>query len=270
MFNLLSSELFRLRKRRQSWILFGLAVALIGLIYGGFVVAGLATSGQESQDLREQATFESFAEFGIAMSVGFFGSVMLIIVAAGLMGNEFSWNTLRPLVARARSRSGLITAKLLAMAIFTALFTVALVVVVAVMYGVGSQIVGLPSGFSMGVLGDGFEYAARMTYTNIPYLLLAFMLATVAKSNAAGIAGALGLSFIEQPVFLLLKFASDIFEDVERWGLSYNVSEFAGFAGVDIDSSSFDVRSGTILGVYSLIFAVITYIVFLRRDVTSG
>lgn len=271
MFNLLSSELFRLRKRSQSWILFGIAVALIALIYGGFVIAGLATSGQESADLREQATFSNFAEFGIAMAVGFFGSVMLIIIAAGMMGNEFSWNTLRPLVARAKSRASLLTAKYVALLIYTVVFVLALSLVVAGMFLIGSQVVGEPSGFSMSVLWEGIEYALKLTYTNLPYLGLAFLLATAFKSNAAGIAGALGLSFIEQPIFLLLSFASDFFERIEKWGISYNVAEFSGFTGADIATGGgIDYRAGAILGVYTIIFVAISYIVFLRRDVTSG
>lgn len=271
MLNLLSSEIFRLRKRSQSWILFAIAVALIGLIYGGFVVAGLATSGQESMDLREQATFANFAEFGVAMAVGFFGSVMLIIIAAGLMGNEFSWNTLRPLVARARSRSALITAKLLALSIYSVLFVAALTLVVAGMFLLGSQIVGEPSGFSMSVLWEGFVYAFKLTYTNVPYLALAFMLATVFRSNAAGIAGALGLSFIEQPIFLLLGLASDFFEKVEKWGISYNVAEISGFSGPTADvAAGVPWQSVGILGAYSAIFIAASYVVFLRRDVVSG
>ncbi len=271
MLNLLSSELFRMRKRSQSWVLFVIAVGLIGLIYGGFVVAALTTRGRESADLREQATFTNFAEFGLAMAIGFFGSVMLVIVASGMMGNEFGWNTLRPLVARARSRSGLLTAKLLALAIYSVVFVVAITAVVAAMFLAGSRIVGEPSGFSMSVLWDGFVYAFKLTYTNVPYLALAFMLATVFRSNAAGIAGALGMSFIEQPVFLLLKLASGFFEKIERWGISYNVAEFASFSGADVDGTGgFDTRSASILGAYALVFIAISYIVFLRRDVTSG
>ncbi len=270
MLNLLSSEIFRMRKRAQSWILFVIATLLIGLIYGGFVLAGLLTSGQESQDLREQATFTNFSEFGISMAVGFFGSVMLIIIAAGSMGSEFSWNTLRPLVARARSRVSLLTAKLLSVLIYTVLFVVLLTLVVAAMFLIGSQVVGEPSGFSMGVLGDGFEYAAKLTYTNLPYIALAFMLATVFKSNAAGIAGALGLSFIEQPIFLLLGMASSFFEKIEKWGISYNVAEISGFDGADINTAGIDYRAAAILAVYTAIFVAISYIVFLRRDVTSG
>lgn len=270
MLNLLSSELFRLRKRSQSWILLLISIVLIGLIYGGFVTAGLLTSGQESVDLKEQATFSGFADFGVAMAVGFFGSVMLIIIAAGMMGNEFSWNTLRPLVARSKSRVSLLTAKYVAMLIYTVLFVLVLTLVVAIMFLIGSQIVGEPSGFSMSVLWDGIEYAFRLTYTNLPYLALAFLLATAFRSNAAGIAGALGLSFIEQPIFLLLGLASSFFEKVEKWGISYNVAEFSGFAGPNVDVGGIDYRAGAILGVYTLIFVGISYIIFLRRDVTSG
>ena len=271
MLNLLSSELFRMRKRAQSWVLLLISVVLIGLIYGGFVVAALLTSGQESADLREQARFANFAEFGIAMAVGFFGSVMLIIIAAGMMGNEYSWNTLRPLVARAKSRASLLTAKYLAMLIYTAIFVLVLSLIVAGMFLIGSQVVGEPSGFSVSVLGEGLEYAARLAYTNLPYLALAFLLATAFKSNAAGIAGALGLSFIEQPIFLLLGLASDFFEKVETWGISYNVAEFSGFSGADISTSGgIDYRAGTILGVYTLVFVAASYLIFLRRDVTSG
>lgn len=265
MFNLLSSELFRLRKRTQSWLLFIIAVLLTGLIYGGFVVAGLATSGQESADLREQATFTNFADFGVNMSVGFFASVMLVIVAAGMMGNEFSWNTLRPLVARARTRARLLTAKIIAMLIYTLLFVVALTLVVAVMFLIGSMIVGEPSGFSMSVLGDGMTTALKLTFTNLPYLALAFMLATVFRSNAAGIAGALGLSFIEEPIFLLLRMASDFFESVQEWGLSYNVAVISGF-----NDGGDELRSALILGAYAAVFIAVSFVVFLRRDVTSG
>lgn len=268
MFNLFSSEIFRLRKRSQSWILFVISVALVALIYGGFVLAGLLTSGQESQDLKEQATFSNFGEFGISMGIGFFGSVMLIIIAAGMMGNEFSWNTLRPLVARAQSRVSLLTAKLLALLSYSIVFVAALALAIAGMFLIGSQVVGEPSGFSMSVLWDGIEYAFQLAYTNLPYLALAFMLATVFRSNAAGIAGALGVSFIEQPIFLLLGLASDFFHSVEKWGISWNVAEISGF-NPSADSSG-DVRAYIILAVYTAIFVAISYIVFLRRDVTSG
>lgn len=266
MFNLLSSELFRMRKRAQSWMLFGIAMLLTALVYGGFVIAARLNTSAEAADMRLTATFRDYSEFGIGISVGFFAGIMLIIVAAGLMGNEFSWNTLRPLVARSRSRASLLTAKLVALGLYSLLFVLALALVVAGMFLIGSMVVGEPSGFTFSILGDGLREALIMLFANLPYLALAFMLATVFRSNAAGIAGALGVSFIEQPVFALLGLASDSFQSIEKWGIAYNVNQVSGMSGV-ADTMA---RNVFFVSGYSLLFIIISYVVFLRRDVTSG
>ncbi len=266
MFNLFSSELFRMRKRAQSLMLFLIAVVLSGLVYGGFVIATKINPEAEGRRMRHAVTFEEYAEFGIVMSVGFFAGIMLIIVAAGMMGNEFSWNTLRPLVARSRSRVGLLTAKLIALGLYSIVFVISLALVVAGFFFIGSWVVGEPSGFSISILGDGLQSALQMLFSNLPYLTMAFMLATVFKSNAAGIAGALGVTFIETPVFQLLGLAGDVFKDAEKWGIAYNVNKFAGMTG-EVDNMT---RSVIVVVAYSVAFIAVTYAVFLRRDVTSG
>jgi ABC-2 type transport system permease protein len=255
-----------MRKRVQTWLLFLIAVLLTGLVYGGFVIAAKVNNSSEALDMRLTATFRDYAEFGIGISVGFFAGIMLIIVAAGMMGNEFSWNTLRPLVARSRSRGGLLTAKLTALGLYSLVFVIVLALVVAGMFFIGSWVVGERSGFTMGILGDGLQQALKMLFANVPYLALAFMLATVFKSNAAGIAGALGVSFIEQPVFGLLGLATDAFQSIERWGVAYNVNQVSGMSGLADDMT----RNVLVLLAYSIGFIAIAYTVFLRRDVTSG
>lgn len=266
MLNLLSSELFRMRKRLQSWLLFVIAVLLTALVYGGFVIAARVNTGPDAASMRQTATFSDYDEFGIGISVGFFAGIMLIIVAAGLMGNEFSWNTLRPLAARARSRAGLLTAKLTALGLYALAFVLALALVVAGMFFIGSWVVGEPSGFSLAILGDGLVEALTMLFANLPYMALGFMLATVFKSNAAGIAGALGVSFIEQPVFGLLGLASDAFTSIERWGIAYNVNQVTGISGVADNMT----RNVAFVLAYSVVFIGVSYAVFLRRDITSG
>lgn len=264
MFHLLSSELFRLRKRPQSWILLAIAFLLTSLVYGGFVVGARLTSGDDQADLSEVLTFPQLEGFGLSIALGFFGSVMVIIIAAGMMGNEYSWNTLRPLVARARSRSGLLTAKFLTLLIYTVLFTAALTALTAGLSLVGSALAGVDAQYSTDILGDAFLFAGKSTYVNLPYLAFAFLLATVARSNAAGIAGALGLSFIEQPILELLALASDVFETVQEFGLTYNLNAVVGFSDGDA------TRGAIILAVYTAIFVGLSYWVFLRRDVVSG
>lgn len=266
MFSLLSSELFRMRKRAQSWLLIAITFALTAVIYGGFSIAAKVNSGPDAQNMRDNVTFESFHEMGLGVSIGFLGSLMLVIIAAGLMGNEFSWNTLRPLVARAQTRVSLLTAKVVAMVIYALVFVAVTLVAVTGMYFIGSWFVGEPSGYSMDVLTHSIGYALKLLYSNMPYVALAFMLATVFKSNAAGIAGALGLSFLEEPIWMLLGLASDAFKGAQDWGISANVNALSGFADVSIS----EARAYATLAAYTIVFIGIAYAVFTRRDVTSG
>lgn len=264
MLHLLRSELFRLRKRPQSWMLLVIAFLMTAFLYGGMVIAARVTSGEEQADLQQLLMFSELPDFGLSIGLAFFGSVMLVIIAAGMMGNEYSWNTLRPLTARARSRSGLITAKLITLLIYSVLFSVGLAVLIGGLSLIGSAIAGVDAGFSMDAVGEALEFTMKIVYVNLPYIAFAFMLATVARSNAAGIAGALGLSFIEQPILELLGLASDFFETVQEYGLTYNLNAIIGFGDGDA------TRGAIILAIYTALFAIISYVVFLRRDVVSG
>lgn len=265
MIHLFRSELFRLRKRPQTWLLLLIAFGLTAFMYGGFVIGSRVTDGQDSADLREVLQFSSLPDFGLSIGLGFFGSVMVIIVAAGMMGNEYSWNTLRPLTARARSRTGLLTAKVLTAILYSALFMALLAVLIGSLAILSSAIAGIDAEVSADGAMDAARYTGKVIISNLPYVAFAFMLATLARSNAAGIAGSLGLSFIEQPMMQLLRLASDIFEDVERFGISYSVTELV-FPQGDVDL----VRPITILLVYTALFFGISYAVFQRRDVVSG
>lgn len=265
MIHLFRSELFRLRKRPQTWLLLLVAFLLTAMLYAGFAIGARVTDPQDADDFRDVLTFSNLDDFGLSIGLGFFGSVMVIIVAAGMMGNEYSWNTLRPLTARARSRFGLMTAKILTGVLYSAVFMVLLAVLVAGLSVVAAAIAGVEAGVSADGTMDAARFTGKIIISNLPYVAFAFMLATLARSNAAGIAGALGLSFIEQPMMQLLGLASDIFEDVERFGIAYSVNELV-FPSGDVDP----VRPTIILLVYTAIFFAVSYVVFLRRDVTSG
>lgn len=265
MLYLLRSELFRLRKRPQTWLLLFIAFALTALLYAGFAVGSRVTDPQDADELRDVLTFPSLDDFGLSIGLGFFGSVMIIIVAAGMMGNEYGWNTLRPLTARARSRSGLLTAKMVTAFLYSALFMAALAVLIGGLSLLGSAIAGVDAQVSGDAIADAARFTGKVVLVNLPYVALAFMLATLARSNVAGIAGTLGVSFIEQPIFQLLKLASGIFEDVERYGIAWNTNTL-------LFPDNGDEVTGPVLVLlgYTVLFGAISYATFLRRDVTSG
>ena len=266
MLPLLKSELFRLRKRPQSWLLLVIAFLLVGLFYGGFTIGALVTAGTDAADLREPLPFSELPNFGLSIALGFFGGVMLVIVAAGMMGNEYSWNTLRPLVARARSRASLLAAKLVALLVYTVIFSFVLAALVGLLSLASTMIVGMESGFSASTLAEAFWFTARSILTSLPYLAFAFMIATLTRSNAAGIAGALGLLFIEQPLLQLLGAVSDVFGSVEKGGIAYNVNKVL-FNGL---GPAGEWASLGIVLLYTAVFIAVSFVVFQRRDVTSG
>lgn len=265
MFRLFQSEVFRMRMRPQSWILIVLTFLLVGVFYGGFTIGSFFATGQSKADLKEPLPFDQLSDFGLSIGLGFFGGVMLVIVAAGMMGNEYSWNTLRPLVARASSRTALLTAKLLALLLYTIIFSVIVAILIGAMSVVASLIVGEPTAFSGGAVADAAWFTLRMIIASLPYLAFAFMLATVVRSNAAGIAGALGLSFLEPTVFGLLGLISSVFAKIEKGGISYNQQQLTMWKGWGDEWVPL-----LILAAYTALFLAISYWVFLRRDVTSG
>ena len=61
---LLRSELFRIRKRPQSWLMLALAALFVAFIYGGMTVGTFFASPQNADDLRETLAFDHLRDFG--------------------------------------------------------------------------------------------------------------------------------------------------------------------------------------------------------------
>lgn len=254
-----------MRRRPQSWLLIILAAVFVGLIYGGMTIGTFFASETNAVDLKKNLALPDIRDFGLAFN-SLFGGVMLAIFAAGLIGNEYSWNTVRPLLARARSRAALVTAKLSALLIYAIIFTVVLAALTVAMSLVASLVAGSSWGFSSEALLNAVWYTVGLLVVNLPYLALAFLAAMWAKSNAAGIGVALGVSFLEPALWPTLGLMSDRFKSFEKGGISYNTMRLL----TDGVSDSRGWIAAAILLVYTVIFVALTYRIFLRRDVTSG
>lgn len=258
--------MFRLRKRAQSWLLILITVLFAIAVYGGFAI-GTQTAGQQTaNDLKEALQFNNVHDLGLSLSLGFIGGVMLIIVASGMMGNEFGWNTLRPLVARARSRASLITAKLIALLVYNVVFFAVVFVAVALLSIVCSSFVGADTNFSRSTVLDALGFSGLTFLAGLPTLALAFLLATWTRSNAAGIGGALGFTFVEPVFFALLGNVSSVFRTIEKYGINDNVQKLMDNRW----QQGTDFRALVVLGVYTVVFVALSYAIFSRRDVTSG
>src|SRR5437868_1724112 len=124
MFTLIRMELLKLVKRPMTWILLILLLGGIGFrdLVGFLNVRSVTPDVRESilANLTLPGTLRRTTQF-----IYFFGSIMLAILAASAIGNEYGWGTLRPLLATGLSRARFLSAKLAALALVALAFVLA-------------------------------------------------------------------------------------------------------------------------------------------------
>jgi ABC-type transport system involved in multi-copper enzyme maturation permease subunit len=266
--NLLRSEIFRAQKRFQTWLL--LAIVLIGeiVLYGTMVIVSIVRTDPDSVNRNIQ--LPKIYDTGLII-VNLVGTILVTIFAASLMGNEYSWNTLRPLLARSKSRASLLSAKWLTTLFYVLGLTIISIVTVYGISMLGSAIVGVDTGFSGSAIVDAIEVAGRYSLALLPYAALGMFMAVLTKSNTAGIALSIALLLLEPALFAALGALSDIFDSVQKGGLAWNSTRLTAFGdpGGDVTASQALTSAGVLL-IWVVGMVLISFRVFDRRDVTSG
>jgi ABC-2 type transport system permease protein len=270
----LQSELFRLKKRPQTWIMPVLVTGFIAAFYTVIYLIYHLGSVSDRDDMLESARVDNIFSNGMQI-FGFFGGILVVVVASSLIGSEYGWNTLRPLVARASSRTALLSAKWVVVTLYTILMVLVGVLVSMVIAAIVSLLLGNEITLSSSLWDDYLLGTLRWMVATLPYAVIAFAAALITRSNAAGIAIGIGLSFVEPLLFGLLSLASDVFETAQEYGIAWNVQQLATLP-TRPDSFSEPVpaeqvwQSTAILAVYMAVAVIATYTIFKRRDITSG
>ena len=266
MLHLLRSELFRLRKRPQSWVLFLVMFISTGGLYIAFAIA--ASVASEPDEIRNELVLPRVFQSGM-QSGSLVGFLLIVVMAAGLIGNEYGWGTIRPLIARSHGRGALLTAKWITVAVHTvALFLFGFMVAI-LFSAMTSAIAGNFEGVTSSLLGDWAVSFGRLLVASAPYAALAFTLALVTRSHAAGIAVSLGVAFIEPLIWPLLGLLSERL-DSAALGIAHNSTLLTNMNSHNEFVSVGDAWRAAILStVYTAIFVAISYAVFRRRDVIS-
>lgn len=272
MFHLLQSELFRLRKRPMSWLLPVILGGAIAAFYIAFYIAVRTGGTSNGEQLALPWVFNGGGTFVIQI-----GIILLTVLASSVIGSEYSWNTIRPLLARAKSRGAMLTAKWVTVALYTAVLIVIGMIVSVIASYVMSRIAGIDTGASMAVFENIATGTGRLIWAAAPYAALAFLVALWTKSNAAGISVGLAIFFVEPIVWLLLRQFNDVFKTIEKAGISWNATELINIGlhtsadnRIAAISAARAWESAGILGIYIAIAIVLSYIILNRRDVTSG
>ena len=196
---LLRASLRKLARRPASWVTLVLVIALNALILLALLAATrVAEDPQAALGARVVFTFPG----AYAILLGFvmlFGPLFAVAYGGAVAGSEWGWGTLKAAVARGESRTRYTLATYAAVAIFTAIglvLTYAATVLIAALMALLSDI--SLSGLT-GLEDPAFllEQFARAIVALSMTAAFGFAIATVTRSQLAGIIVGVGLSFAE-------------------------------------------------------------------------
>lgn len=260
----------KLLRRPASLISLGLLIGLLALI---FLAVG-ATARQTPPEQGGQAalllvTFPGAYTLIISFILGL-GGLFAVIYGAAIAGSEWTWGTLKSAVARGESRSR---------------YQLALFAAVAVMIGVGlliSFVVGVGVALVGATIADvptsGVSDAAAIG--TIPELLgrgwlaiaeegaIGFAIATLARSQLAGIGAGIGVYFAEQ-------FASIFLPDIIKY-MPFNSAQAVvavsdeGFGGGGGAFTQLDPNQALLVVIAWLVGSLLVASLFTERAEISG
>jgi ABC-type transport system involved in multi-copper enzyme maturation permease subunit len=210
----------KLVRRPATFVTFGLLVGLLALIYiavGATARQAIAANPQSGRQSLLLVTFPAAYSLLLSFILGL-GGLFAMIFGAAIAGSEWTWGTLKAAVARGESRSRY---QLLGFASIAVMVGIGLVVAFAVGVVVAAFAAGL-AGVALTGLDD------RATIGTFPELLargwlalgeaaaLGFAIATLARSQLAGIGVGIAVYFGEQ-------FASIFLPDIVKY-LPFNAA----------------------------------------------
>jgi ABC-type transport system involved in multi-copper enzyme maturation permease subunit len=199
--NLIRAEWLKLTKRPLTWVLLVIFLALLLLqVLSLFALVHLAQLlGVSAEGAVRGAQIEEYARwivfpglFGSVFAhINSLGGVFAVILAAGAMGSEYGWGTLRTQLARDPNRVRYLIAKLLTL---LALLAVAMVLALIVGSTLGAALALLVGDIGAPGVGDLIVLPLailRALYVLLPYVLLTLSFTIIGRSVLVGLAGGL-------------------------------------------------------------------------------
>jgi len=219
-----------------------------------------------SQENGSVASFMSFA--GNMLNLV---TLFTVIVAASIVSSEFSTGTIKMLLTRPVSRAKILTSKLLTTFIFGLFLYVVTVVVSAL---VGLILFGGATGVELEMVNG--QIVEKAVWNDLAYhyllsggsfvmsILFAFLVGSVFRSSSLAIGLTMFLTFSGGMIVMFLS----RFEIVKYiWLTHIDLTQYETDNFI-IDGMTMPF-SLTILAIYAVVFLVISYMSFMKRDVTA-
>jgi hypothetical protein len=276
---LLGGEIRKLALRPATFVTFGIQLGIIVLVYLAVAASYQATgtpttSGGEAQrtGMRLLLTFPSAYAGALGLVTGL-GGLLALAYGGAAAGGDWGWGMVKVAVGRGESRSRYMLAKLAGVELFVALglavaFLAAVVVAIVAASVAGISTSGLGDS---SVLGKLPEQLARGYAGMAEQAAIGFAIATLARSQLAGLGAGIALYFVEQ-------FSTIFLADIVRYfpfhvaqsSLQLQVGGAGGGGGGGGLSNPLDPGLSLVLVLTYLVIAAAISVVFVERAEISG
>jgi len=279
MIKMIQAELFKLRKRKMTWILLIVLVAFFCLMF--FATYGITTSPPARMPETAVDTIRTSLQFPDAFNFIFSTSgtiltLLIIILVASSIGSEYGWGTVRQILAKRGIRYYFVVSKLAAFLIVAVIGLIFAIMIGFILAIITSNLIGNIQWDFMtaSFLGQLFENFGWTLFTLLPYILMASFFAFLGRSAIAGIGGGLGFYFIEAIAVGIFNQSGGWLANIPHYLIGPNVDALLpsslftqgpfSFAGT-VPST---LNASLTLAVYCAVFVVISLYMFKKRDLT--
>jgi ABC-2 type transport system permease protein len=288
MINLIRAEWLKLSRRPLSWILLILFLVLLvaqiltqfALTLGMPVRSGIVSA--QFEEWRRGVIFPGI--FATALShVNGLGGIFAVIFAAGAIGSEYSWGTLRTQLARDPARDRYLLAKLTTIMLMLATATLLATLLAALLSAILSPLLGSAIRITPDDLMNLIPAILRALYVLLPYVLLTAYATLLTRSVLGGVA--IGLSYIIVETgfgaLALLRVLGGVWALVYNLTIGQNINTLTLMnrhafglrpettAPLDLSQLPSPLQATIVVAVYSVLFLAFALILFRRRDITG-
>lgn len=248
----------KIYRRLRTWIMLGFVLLLPPLISLGVYLGG----GEDMSGWSMMMT-ETILLF-------FLITIFTVVVAADSVAGEFSWGTIKLLLIRPWSRSVILLSKYLSTLLFALFFTV---VAFAVTWLTNFAVFGIDGDSSLSANLSNGEYMLvfylLQFITLIVIVTFGFMMSSAFRSGGLAIGLSISLLFLGQ-------FITGLFAMADKAWVKYIMFMHLDLTGY-IDGGNGPIPSHPmtlgfslgVLAVYFLVFNVVSWTVFRKRDIAA-
>lgn len=269
MLNLIRVEFFKLRKRWMPYVLLLVLLASILIPLMITYINYQSTVSEYPNLMLKEVLVLPTAMEGVFNSVPGLGMILVAILAASVVGNEYGWGTLRQTLVRGTSRTGYLTSKLLSIAIIAFIG-----VIIAVATGLIATIITsmlVQGGIEWGsFFGYFIASLGRTLLVLIAYISMATFFSVLLRSSGLGIMVTIAWFIGDSIIVGLLASSTGWLADISQFMIGFNTTELLALNSLSPPNevASWWQSAGVLLA-YSTVFIAASYYRFQRQDLTA-